>query len=116
MTIFKIYHNPKCSKSKEALMLLNDKGFKVDIILYMKNKITTEELKQILMKLKFSANDLLRKNEKIYSEKKLQIKTFSENQLISLMLEYPNLIQRPIVEVNQTAIIARPAEKILSLI
>ena len=116
MENIKIYHNPRCSKSREALKLLNDKGLNIDIILYMDNKLLPEELRVLLRKLNISAKELIRKNEKIYKEKNIKNNIYSEDELIELMIEYPNLMQRPIIEVNEDIIIARPPEKIIDLI
>ncbi len=116
MDTIKIYHNPRCSKSRQALKILNDKGLKIDIVLYLDNRLKYKELKSIINKLNISPDELLRKNEKIYKEISKNKNIFDKEELINLMIEYPNLIQRPIVEVNGHLIIARPPEKILDIL
>ncbi|MBL41630.1 MAG: arsenate reductase (glutaredoxin) [Rhodospirillaceae bacterium] len=116
MNNIKIYHNPRCSKSREALKLLNIEGLKIDIILYMENKLTFNELETVLSKLNISPIELIRKNEKIYKEI-ISIKNkFTDTELINFMIEYPNLIQRPIVQIEDRIFIARPPEKVLEFL
>jgi len=116
MIKIKIYHNPRCSKSRETLKILNDRGLNIDIVLYMQNKITKKELKYLIFKLGISAEELIRKNEKIFKQIKLNDKNLSEEKLINYMLEEPSLIQRPIVEIKDKVIISRPPEVILDYI
>ncbi|PPR76901.1 MAG: Arsenate reductase [Alphaproteobacteria bacterium MarineAlpha2_Bin1] len=116
MDNIKIYHNPKCSKSREALKLLNNKGLTIDIVLYMVNRLTYNDLKLILNKLNITPNELIRKNEKKYKEL-ISIKNNpTDDDLINFMIDHPNLIQRPIVEIDGKIVVARPPEKILDLI
>ena len=110
----KIYHNPRCQISRKTLKLILDKGFNPKIILYMKIKIEKVELENLIRKLKISPINLFRKNEKLFKE--LNISKMKDDKLIKIMLENPKLIQRPIVEIEDKAIICRPPEKINSIL
>lgn len=111
----KVYHNPRCSKSRAALAYLDNKGIDYKVIKYLDEPLTNTDLKNLLDKLKISASDLIRKNESIFKDhyKGLQL---SEDQLIDAMIEYPKLIERPIVVKGNQAVIARPTEKIEGLL
>ncbi len=110
-----IYHNPRCRKSREALDYLNNSGVNYNLILYLSNPINKITLDNLLFKLKINAIDLVRKNELLwkseYSKKKL-----TENELISIMLENPKLIERPIIENENSAVIGRPIEKLIDFL
>lgn len=110
----KIYHNSRCSKSRQGLQLLKESGNSPEIIDYIKNPLTTGEIKEILAKLDIPAIDLVRKNEAIWKEK-FKGKELSEAEVIKAMSDYPKLIERPIVVKGNKAIIGRPPEKIKSL-
>ena len=111
-----IYHNPKCSKSRKALEILKSCDLNPQIILYLEDKLTTEELKSILVKLNINARKLLRTTEKEFKEKNLDEKNLSDNEIITTMLNYPKLIQRPIVVCGSKAVVARPPEKVYEII
>lgn len=111
----KIYHNPRCSKSRQALQLLRDNQVEPEIVEYLKDIPTAEELKEVLSMLGMKAEDLLRKGEKDYKEN-FKGKTLSEEEWIAAMVEYPKLIERPIVIKNKKAVVGRPPENVLSLI
>jgi len=111
----KIYHNPRCRKSRETLAILEEKGINPEIILYLEDVPSQKELKQIIGLLKIKPAELLRKTESAYKEF-IKGKDLTEQQLIKLMVEYPKLIERPIVIKNKKAIIGRPPEKVLELI
>lgn len=111
----KIYHNPRCSKSRCSLDLLQEKGIEVDIVKYLEETLTKEELKTLLEKLYMKAEDLVRKGEKEYKEH-FKGKTLTEEEWIEAMVQYPKLIERPIFENGDKAVIGRPPEKILELI
>ena len=111
----KIYHNPRCSKSREALQLIKDAGIDVEIVEYLKEIPTAEELKTILMKLNLSPKDIIRKGEPVYKEK-FKNSNFNEDEWIKIMIEYPKLIERPIVIKGNKAILGRPPENVLDLI
>jgi len=115
MTI-EIYHNPKCSKSRQALTLLEGKGITPKIRLYLENAPSKAELQDVLKKLKIKATALLRTEEDIY--KSLVAKEGKPDEATALrwMVENPKLIQRPIVIKGEKAKIGRPPEEILSLL
>ena len=111
----KIYHNPRCSKSRQGLAILQDAQVEPEIINYIKNPITFTELKDILQKLAIPSIDLVRKNEAIWKEN-FKNKELSENDVIEAMITYPKLIERPIVINGEAAVIGRPPEKIKELL
>ena len=111
----KIYHNPSCSKSACALDFLKEKGVEFEVVDYLKNPPTREEFKRMLMRLNMTPTELIRKGEKIYKEK-LDGKNFTDEEWITIMLENPVLIERPIVEKGYKAVVARPVDAILDLI
>lgn len=116
MTDISIYHNPRCSKSRQTLALLQDKGIEPRIVLYLETPPKPKQLADILKKLNIAARDLLRKGEAEYKEAKLADTSLTESQLIKAMCEYPKLIERPIVIKGQHAAIGRPPENVLKLI
>lgn len=107
-----IIHNPRCGKSREGLKYLKEKQVEFEIREYLKNPLKKVELKDILKKLNFSADDLLRKKETIYKELIKGNPNPNEDTLINWMLENPKLIERPIIINEQKAIVARVKEKI----
>lgn len=111
-----LYHNPRCSKSREALSLLREQGLEPEVILYLENPPTVKELKTLLSQLGISARDLLRKSEDAYKELGLANITLSESALIKAMVENPKLIERPIAVKDGKAIIGRPPENVLQLL
>lgn len=111
----KIYHNPRCSKSRETLALIKEKHPKVEIVDYLKNPPTAADMKQLLQKLNMKAADLLRKNEEIY-KKQFKGKNFGEEEWIQIMIENPKLIERPIVVKGNKAVLGRPPENVESLL
>jgi len=111
----KIYHNPRCSKSRQGLAILQDAKVEVEIINYIKNPISFEELSDIIDKLDIPVIDLVRKNEAIWKEN-FKHKTLSEKEIIEAMVAFPKLIERPIVVDDNSAVIGRPPEKIEELI
>jgi arsenate reductase len=111
----KIYHNPRCSKSRQTLQLIKDAGAEVEIVEYLKNIPTAEEIKMILMKLHLSPKDIIRKGEAVYKEK-FKNSAFNDDEWIKVMIEYPKLIERPIVIKGNKAVLGRPPENVLDLI
>jgi len=111
----KIYHNPRCSKSRQTLTLIQEKGGKVEIIEYLKNSPTFEDLKLILEKLAISPIDLIRHKEKIWEEK-YKGKELKDDEIIQVMVDNPKIIERPIVINGMKAIIGRPPENVLKII
>ena len=111
----KLYHNPRCSKSRQGLAILQEANQKFEIVEYLKNPISESEIKDILKKLNIEPLDLVRKNEAIWKEK-YKGKNISNEQVIQAMLEHPKLIERPIFINGDKAVIGRPPEKIISII
>lgn len=106
-----IYHNPRCSKSREGLQLLENSGAEFTKVLYMDNPLSAAEIKELLKKLNIPAIELVRKNEAIWKEN-FKGKDMSEDEIIQAMANHPNLIERPIVVNGNQAVIGRPTEKI----
>jgi arsenate reductase len=113
--MIKIYHNPRCSKSRQGLAILENSGKEFEVVKYLDVILSEEELMKIIYLLKISPIDLVRKNEKIWKEKYKE-KELSDLEIIKVMLAYPKLIERPIVIRNKKAIIGRPPEDILTII
>jgi len=111
-----IYHNPRCSKSRQTLALLKEQNIQPRIIEYIKTPPTIETLTEVLSQLDISARDLLRKGEAIYKELNLADKSLTEQQLIEAMCKHPKLIERPIVIHNGKAKIGRPPESVLDIL
>jgi len=112
---YKIYHNPRCSKSRQTLGILRENGIEPEIIEYLKEVPTKEELSSLLKMLNLNAIDILRKGEAAYKEN-FKGKDLSNDEWIAAMVEYPKLIERPIVVKNKKAVLGRPPEKVLDLI
>jgi arsenate reductase len=117
MSDLKILHNPRCSKSRQTLELLHEKGVQPQIIEYLKTPVSAHELKLIISQLGFSsARQLIRKGEDEYKQQNLADLTLTEESLISAMLICPKLIERPIVIFNGNAAIGRPPESVLDIL
>jgi len=110
-----IWHNPRCSKSRAAAQLLEEKGVEAEVVKYLDTPPTREEIKSLLMMLGITARELMRTKEDIYKELGLK-DVEDEEQLIEAMAEHPKLIERPIVIKDGKASIGRPIEKIIELI
>lgn len=111
-----LYHNPRCSKSREALNLLRAQGQEPEVVLYLETPPNAKTLKVLLGKLGISARDLLRKGEDAYKELNLADEKLSEAALIKAMVENPKLIERPIAINGDKAVIGRPPENVLQII
>jgi len=111
-----LYHNPRCSKSREALNLLREQGQEPEVILYLETPPTAKSLKALLAKLGLGARDLLRKGEDAYKELNLADEKLSDAALIKAMVENPKLIERPIAVNGDKAVIGRPPERVLELL
>ena len=112
----KIYHNPRCSKSRQSLALIHDAGHDVEIIEYLKTPPSPEDLTAIIGKLNITAEQLVRKKESLYKELGLDTQSLSEEQWVKLLCDNPKLIERPIVVKGNRAVIGRPPELIQSLL
>jgi arsenate reductase len=108
--MIQIYHNSRCSKSRECLNLLEHSGVEFEIIKYLETPLSYEELEEIIKKLGINPIDLIRKKEKLWLEN-FKNKMFTAKELIQIMVSNPILIERPIVVNGNKAIIARPVEK-----
>ena len=115
MSDIKIWHNPRCTKSRQALALLKERGFEPEVRLYLKVPPTVAELRQTLTELGLDAQGLMRKKEAIYKELGLR-EVSDEAALIEAMISNPKLIERPIVFRGGKAVIGRPTEAILTLL
>ncbi len=115
MSRVKIYHNPRCSKSRNAVALLQEQGIEAEVVKYLDTPPTKEELKEILSMLGISARELMRTKEAIYKEMGLK-DVEDEEALIDAMVANPKLIERPIVIKEGKAAIGRPIENIIALL
>lgn len=111
-----IYHNPRCSKSRQTLAILEESGITPEIVTYLENPPDAATLKTILKKLGISARDLLRKGEDAYKEHDLGRESLSDDELIDYMTRFPKLIERPIVIKGDKAVLGRPPENVRELI
>jgi arsenate reductase len=111
-----IYHNPRCSKSRQTLALLEEKGLKPKIVEYLKTPPSAAELKRILKMLGLKPRDIVRKGESVYAELGLKDKDVSDDELIALMAANPILIERPIVIAGDKAAIGRPPDSVLKIL
>jgi arsenate reductase len=111
-----IYHNPRCSKSRQTLALLEEKGIKPSVVLYLETPPDAKTLQSILKKLGMTARDLLRKGEDEYKALGLANPALDEQALISAMCTHPKLIERPIVVHGARAALGRPPENVLGIL
>lgn len=114
MSEWVIYHNPKCSKSRQTLALMEEKGIEPRIVEYLKTPLDVDQLKTLVAKLGISANELVRTKEKLIEEENIAI-TDDASALVA-MTSFPKLMERPIVERGNKAVIGRPPENVLHLI
>lgn len=111
----KIYHNPRCAKSRQTLALLHEKGEKPEVVEYLKDTLSIQELKELISFLGITPLALVRKNEAVWKEE-FKGRSLTDEALIKAMVENPKLIERPIVVKQKKAVLGRPPENILSLI
>ncbi|KPK10685.1 MAG: arsenate reductase [Acidithiobacillales bacterium SG8_45] len=107
-----IYHNPRCSKSRQTLALIQEKGIEPEVIEYLKNPPSAAELERILGLLDLSPRELLRKKEAEYQEAGLDADNLDDSAVIDAMVAHPKLIERPIVVVDGKAAVGRPPENV----
>ena len=112
----KIYHNPRCSKSRQSLALIQEAGIDVEVIEYLKTPPTVAELTAVISLLGVPAESIVRKKEALFQELGLSQQTLSEQQWIETLCEHPKLIERPIVVSGKQAVIGRPPERIEPLL
>jgi arsenate reductase len=111
-----IYHNPRCSKSRQTLQLLQDRGIEPEIVEYLQTPPSVGELKDILNLLDLAPRALMRRGEEVYKTNSLSDDGLSEDQLVKAMVENPILIERPIVLANGKAALGRPPEDVLKIL
>lgn len=111
-----IFHNPRCSKSRQTLALLEEKGIEPDVVRYLETPPDALQLRDLLAKLGLSARELMRTKEDEYRELGLNDPALSEDQLIEAMVAHPKLIERPIVVRGDRAVLGRPPESVLTLL
>ncbi|WP_434607305.1 arsenate reductase (glutaredoxin) [Pseudomonas sp. D2-30] len=116
MTDLTLYHNPRCSKSRGALELLEARGLTPTVIRYLETPLDAEQLKALLGKLGISARQLLRTGEDEYKALDLANENLGEDDLIAAIVAHPKLMERPILEAGDRAVIGRPPEKILEIL
>jgi arsenate reductase len=112
----RIFHNPRCSKSRQTLELLTERGIEPEIIRYLETPPTEQELKDILSALNLTPRELMRTKENEYKEQGLNNPELSDEQLIAAMIATPKLIERPIVIANGKVALGRPPENVLSIL
>ena len=112
----KIYHNPRCGKSRQTLQLLQQQGIEPEIVEYLKTPPNAQELNDILQKLDLEPRALMRKNETQSKANGLDDTSLDRQTLITAMIEHPILIERPIVIANDKAAIGRPPEAVLTIL
>ena len=111
-----VYQKPTCTTCREVYAALKESGVDFEAVDYYLDPIPKAKLKELIKKMDISAEELLRKKEGIYKELKLSQKKLSADEIINLMVKYPDLIQRPIVERGTKAILARPAERLKEIL
>ncbi|CAI8959423.1 MULTISPECIES: arsenate reductase (glutaredoxin) [Pseudomonas] len=116
MTDLTLYHNPRCSKSRGALELLEARGLTPNVVRYLETPLNAVQIKALLGKLGISARQLLRTGEDEYKMLQLADESLSEAQLIDAIAQHPKLMERPILEVGNKAVIGRPPENVLELL
>lgn len=116
MSNFIIYHNPRCSKSRQTLEIIKKNGIEPQVILYLENPPSPKELMKVLDYLNIEPREILRKSEQEYKTFNLKDKNIDNSEMVRIMTENPKLIERPIVVSRGKAIIGRPPENVLALI
>jgi len=116
MQNIRIYHNPRCSKSRETLALIREQGFKPEVIEYLATPPSAKELDQILSALSLEPQDIVRTKEAIYKDLGLSKKNMSRSEWIQILIDHPVLIERPIVISGKKAALGRPPEAVLSIL
>ena len=112
----RIYHNPRCSKSRQTLALIQEQGIEPEIIEYLQNPPSAEELDSILQALEMEPMQLMRKGEGEFKELDLANSDMTRDELITTMIAHPKLIERPIVVAKKGVVIGRPPENVLAIL
>ena len=116
MSAYKIFHNSRCSKSRQALRILQDNNCDIEVINYLEIDLDVSLIKDVLKKLSLKPRDILRTSEQDYKDNNLKEDDFSDDDLIDYMIKHPKLIERPIVIKGHRAVLGRPPENVLELI
>lgn len=116
MTNLTLYHNPRCSKSRSALQLLEERGLNPNIVRYLETPLSAAELHELLRKLGIRARQLLRTGEDEYKALGLNDPELTDEQLIAAMVSQPKLIERPILVAGDKAVVGRPPKSILEIL
>lgn len=111
----RIYHNPRCSKSRATLALLTDRGVTPEVVEYLKTPPTADALRKLAAKLDVPARDLVRTGEAEYAQAGLAVEAATDDEIFALLATQPKLLQRPIVETDRGARVGRPPEHVLEL-
>jgi arsenate reductase len=114
--MIRIYHNPRCSKSRQALAILEESGAEYEVVEYLKHPPSAAELDRLLRRLGLQPAELMRTGEAEYRELELADKRLSRKEAIQVLVAHPRLIERPIADDGQRAIVARPPERIRQLL
>lgn len=114
--VIRMFHNPRCSKSRQTLQLLRERNIEPELILYLEQPPSAAELRSVLHRLGLKPRDLIRKQEPEYRELGLDDPSLTEQQLIDAMIRTPKLIERPIVLAGDKAALGRPPERVLEII
>ncbi|GAA3952550.1 arsenate reductase (glutaredoxin) [Allohahella marinimesophila] len=115
-TSLTLYHNPRCSKSRQALSLLEERSLDVQVVRYIDEPLTPTQLKALIDRLGCTPRDLLRKGEAEYKELGLDSLDISDDVLIEAMSSHPRLMERPILDNGEKAVVGRPPEMVLALV
>lgn len=115
MNTIRIYHNPRCSKCREANALIAERGYKAEVVEYLKEPPSKQELRSLLKKLGKQPEDIVRKGEDVFKEQ-YAFRTLTTEEWLDALIEHPILIERPIVVRGDKAVVARPPEKVLDLL
>ena len=111
-----VYQKPTCTTCRQVYAALRDAGVDVETVNYYTDPLTADQLRSLIRKMKITPRDLLRTNEELYRTHKLAERQASDDELIDLMVKYPDLMQRPIVEKGNRAILARPADRLKEIL
>jgi arsenate reductase len=111
----RIYHNPRCSKSRATLALLEDRGIDVDVVEYLRTPLDASALNALLAKLGLAASDIVRTGEDAFKQSGIDLASADDATIVEMIAEHPKIMQRPIVETESAARIGRPPEQVLDL-
>ena len=116
MTIYTIFHNPRCSKSRQALGLLQEQGIEPEVVEYLKTPLSSQTLQNLCQKIGVNVVDMMRTKEREFKELGLGDRGVTDDELLQAMTQNPILLERPIVVCGDKAVIGRPPENVLKLI